>query len=294
MEISLSSYSLYHYMRLYKKDIFDAVDKAHEMGFPAMEFIEIPGTTYEEQAENAKKIREKLDGYNMKVTAFTICADFFLEGEEFEEEFRRLKDQLEIAKILGAPLMRHDAVRKNNMAGIDLPIRSFDLALPLMAENMRRVSEYAKTLGIKTCVENHGRLVQDSERLERLFNMVNHDNFGLLVDMGNFLCVDDDPIKAVSRLAPYAIHVHAKDMFFYSGEGHHPGAGSIITRGGNWIRCTVIGQGSVPVKQCLRILKFAGYKGALGLEFEGCEEPIDGITKGYANLKRYLSELEEE
>ena len=42
MEISLSSYSLYHYMRLYKKDIFDAVDKAHEMGFPAMEFIRFP------------------------------------------------------------------------------------------------------------------------------------------------------------------------------------------------------------------------------------------------------------
>ena len=90
--------------------------------------------------------------------------------------------------------------------------RSFDLMLPSIAENARAVTEYGASIGIRTCTENHGRIAQDNDRLERLFNAVAHDNYGLLIDMGNFLFVDEDPVMAVSRLAPYAFHVHAKDF----------------------------------------------------------------------------------
>lgn len=291
MKISVSSYSYSKFLSQ-GHTILEAVDKAHEQGFTAMEFIDIPGDGFANRKENAKKVKEKLDSYGMEVTAYTIGADMYKKGEEFEKQFDVLKHQLDIAKILNAPLMRHDATYQKPVFGNGL--RSFDHMIPLMAENTRTVTEYAEKIGIKTCVENHGYVVQDAERLERFYNAVNHDNFGLLVDMGNFLCADSDPILSVSRLAPYAIHVHAKDMFFYPGEGHNPGAGCMTTRGGNWLRCTVIGQGSVPVKQCLRALRFAGYAGNLGIEFEGCEDCIDSIAKGKANLEKYINQLDNE
>ena len=53
----------------------------------------------------------------------------------------------------------------------------------------------------------------------------------------------------------------------------------------------MIGHGNVPVKQCLSILKTAGYDGTIAIEFEGMEDPVDAVRIGLDNLKRYWSEV---
>ena len=63
----------------------------------------------------------------------------------------------------------------------------FEAALPQIAEGCRAVTEYAAKFGIKSSIENHGFLVQDSDRCEKLMKTVNHPNFGWLIDIGNFL-----------------------------------------------------------------------------------------------------------
>lgn len=73
-----------------------------------------------------------------------------------------------------------------------------------MIEGCRAVTEYAQQFGIKTMIENHGYFCQDSDRVEKLINQVNHSNFGLLLDMGNFVCVDEEPEKAIGKLMPHA------------------------------------------------------------------------------------------
>ena len=209
---------------------------------------------------------------------------------EAEEEIERLKGQIDIAKILGASVFRHDAVWTLSKTGIG---RSFDMMLPVISKNARRVTEYAASLGIKTCSENHGFIAQDSDRMERLFNAVAHDNYGLLVDVGNFACVDEDSVLAVSRLAPYAIHVHCKDFKFYPAtETDCAPQNSITTRACNYITGSILGEGDIPVKHCLKILKRAAYDGYVSIEFEGKEDCTEGISKGFENLKRYLSEIE--
>ena len=109
--------------------------------------------------------------------------------------------------------------------------------------------------------------------------------------MGNFLCADADPAKAVSTVAPYAVFAHAKDFYVKAGNTDNPGTGYMTTRGGNYIKGTIIGHGDVPVKQCLKILKRAGYDGFVSLEFEGMEENIEALTIGLANLRRFISEI---
>lgn len=288
MKTSVSSYSFQQYIRAGKMSQFECIAKAKELGFDAIEFINIDGETLEEQKINAKKYREEADRVGIDINAYTIGANLFSESrEEMDAEVERLKDQLDVANILGVKVMRHDVCYALGKTGNS---RSFDLMLPTIADNARRVTEYAATLGIRTCSENHGFIAQDSDRVERLFNAVNHDNYGLLVDMGNFLCVDENPITAVSRVARYAIHAHAKDMVIRNKPGRH----NIVTRGGNFLACVVVGEGDVPVEQCIRILKRAGYEGYLSLEYEGQEDCIDGITRGIKNLKKFIANVEEE
>lgn len=285
MKISVSSYSFSQYVKSGKLLHFDVIKKAHEIGFKAIEFTDIPGDSYEAQLEYAKKLRAEADKYGMDINAYTIGANLYQPTpEESAVEVARLKGQVDIAKILGCSVMRHDVCYTLGKSGNS---RSFGLMLPTIAENARAVTEYAATQGIVTCTENHGYIAQDSYRVEQLFNAVAHDNYGLLVDVGNFVCADEDNEAAVSRVAPYAVHVHAKDMY----KSSVPLEGYIQTRGCNYFKGAIVGEGDCNVEKCLRILKRAGYDGYCSIEFEGAEDCIEGITRGFENLKAMLERI---
>lgn len=287
MKFAVSAYSFSQYIRQGKMTQFDSVAKAKEMGFDGIEFTEINGEDLNAQKENARKIRKEADRVGIEVVAYSIGASLYKETqEEMDAEVERLKSELDIAKILGVKLMRHDVCYKLGKKG---NARSFDLMLPTIAENARKVTEYGESLGIKTCSENHGFIAQDSDRMERLFNAVNHENYGLLVDMGNFLCADEDPAIAVSRVAPYAIYVHAKDML---ARKECDGAKTWFqSRGCTYLRGVTIGEGDVPVKKCIQILKKAGYDDYISIEFEGVEDCVNGIARGFENLKTMVNSL---
>jgi sugar phosphate isomerase/epimerase len=138
--------------------------------------------------------------------------------------------------------------------------------------------------------ENHGYFSQDSSRVEKLINETNHENFGALVDIGNFMCADEDPAMAVGNLAKYAKHVHVKDFFKKSGMEIDPGDTWFKSRAGNYLRGAVIGHGDAKVYQCIQILKSSGYDGYYSVEFEGIEDNLVGIELGLKNLKRFLND----
>jgi len=285
MKISVSSYSFQQYIGAGKLAHFDVIQKAHDMGFEAIEFIDLPAPSYEEQVEYAKKLRAEADRLGMTVNAYTIGGNLYQPTPEAcAAEVERLKKQVDIAAILGCSVMRHDVCYAVGKTGAS---RSFGLMLPTIAENTRAVTEYAAEKGIKTCTENHGYIAQDSYRVEQLFNAVAHDNYGLLVDIGNFVCADEDNCAAVSRVAPYAVHVHAKDM--YKSTEPKPGFGQ--TRGCNYFKGAIVGEGDCNVEKCLRILKRAGYDGYCSIEFEGAEDCIEGIARGFENLKGMLERI---
>ncbi len=282
MKISVTSYSLEQYLRAGKIDHLGMIDKAHEIGLDGIEFIALPGETFEERCELAKKLRERADSLGMPIISHTVGANLYQGSAEADaEEVERIKRQLDIAKILGAPVLRHDLCWSLPKEGA---VRSFDQMIPTLAKNAREITEYAASLGIRTCSENHGLVAQDSDRMERFFNAVNHENYGLLVDIGNFACVDEDNVIAVSRVAPYAIHAHAKDFYF----SRNKKEGWIQTRGCNYVKGAILGEGYIDVKRCIEVLKRAGYDGYISIEFEGSEDCIEGISKGFAYLKTLI------
>ena len=197
---------------------------------------------------------------------------------------QRLCDQVDIAVELGVSVMRHDAtfaLPKKEGYGWREGIRD-------MAPHIRRVTEYAEERGVRTCTENHGYIYQAPERVEELIRTVGHRNYGWLVDMGNFMCADADPTNAVVIAAPYAFHVHAKD---FTRREDALGVGVHTTRAGTYIAPAVIGEGVVPVKRCLSILKAAGYEGYVSVEFEGREDCINAIDRGHTNLKKFIEAI---
>ena len=290
MLIGVSSYS---YSRLVNSGQMKQIDvpaKAKEMGFDTLEFSTIAVLEGEKLPEFAKKLKDECDRVGFKVANYTIGADF-LNGSDgdIEAEIKRVKTEVDIAKILNVPGMRHDATR--GFFPEKSGAKSFDEALPALIKGCRAVTEYAEQAGIKTMVENHGYFCQDSRRVEKLICGVDHPNFGVLLDMGNFTVVDEEPGKAIGLLMPYTFHVHAKDFHTKRGNEPDPGRGWNLSRAGNFWRGSIIGHGDVPILQCMRVMKNTGYDGVLSIEFEGMEDVLLGIEVSLENLRRYVKQI---
>lgn len=289
MKYSVSLYSFFSAIRKGTITPMECIAKAKELGFDAVEAVDFVNfdCAPEEMPRRAEEIKAEADKYGLEISSLAVGADF-INGSNGsrEQEIARVKSYVDLAAIMGAPRMRHDITSGRK----DGP-KSYAALVPQLAESVREITEYAAGKGVMTMTENHGFFSQDSERVELLYNTVNHPNFALLCDIGNFMCADEDPALAVARVAPYAKYVHAKDFVWKSFYDADPGEGAFQTRAGNYLRGTIIGHGNVPVKQCLRTLKAAGYDDTIAIEFEGMEDPVEALRIGLANLKRYWSEV---
>jgi len=287
MRIGVSSYSFSRLVQAGTMEQKAVIAKAREIGFDVIEFAAIDVPEGKTLPDYARELREEAARVGIDIVNYTIGADFLKgSGGDLQAEIARVRGEVDVAEILGVSGMRHDA--SSGWPASHAGPRSFEAGLPRLAEGCRGVTEYAAGKGIKTMVENHGFFCQDSIRVEQLVTAVDHPNFGVLIDMGNFLCADDDPATAVGRLMPYAFHCHAKDFHLKPGTDASPGEGWFQSRGGNYLRGAIIGHGNVPVVQCLRIMNKAGFEGVLSIEFEGLEDVLMGIQAGHDNLRRFV------
>lgn len=283
MKIGVSAYS---FERELKRGMTYAAacEQAAKMGYAGIEFIDLDlayGQGESSLEELARHLRAHCEGLGLAIPAYTVAADFLNgRGGTAAEEPARVKRCVDIACLLGAKVMRHDAFWR--MDGL----RDWREAVERIAGGIAEVAQYAAARGVITCSENHGTIMQDSDRVEHLIRRVGHPNYGWLVDIGNFLCADEDPQHAVGIAAPYAVHAHVKDFLFKSGQEEKPGGHWLTTRGGNYLRGTAVGHGVVPVRACLNILRKAGYDGWLSVEFEGAEETLPALEAAIDYLKR--------
>ncbi|MBQ7347315.1 MAG: sugar phosphate isomerase/epimerase [Clostridia bacterium] len=292
MKLAVSSYSFQQYIKAGKMTQLDVVKKAAEMDFAGIDFTDLmpnSAPTLADQLAYAAEIRKEAERYGVEIVAYTIGANLFRGSEEEDaREVARLCGQVDVAAAMGASILRHDVCYSEKVGE---RLIGFERMLPVIAQNARKITAYAQEKGIRTCSENHGYIAQDSDRVERLFYAVDHENYALLVDIGNFACVDEDSMKAVSRLAPYAIHAHAKDFHIHS-FGYTPKEGEKVfsTRACRVLSGCAIGDGDIPVEQCVAILKRAGYDAYLTIEYEGNDDCLAGISRGLQNLKHYIQE----
>ncbi len=280
-----TSVSIYSYnAELTKKSMtpIDCIRHAKQTGFDAIEFVDMVFKEISDPLSYADELRLACEQEQIAVSNYAVGADLLCDDPDTVME--GLKRNVDIAERLGSKFMRHDI-----SSGAALKkYEGYASVVDTLAKRCNIVSEYAKTKGIRTMTENHGYFSQDSTRVEMLVNAVKNENFGLLVDIGNFLCAGESSEQAVGRVAPYAFFVHVKDFIVKSGNELAPGRGFFPSRSGDYLRGTVLGHGDVKVLQCLRALHRVGYSGYVSLEFEGIEPCCQAIEISHENLTKYI------
>jgi sugar phosphate isomerase/epimerase len=145
-------------------------------------------------------------------------------------------------------------------------------------DGLQRLSEFAAKRGLNVLVENHGGLSSNGEWLAEVIGSVALENCGTLPDFGNFIITrgaegtvqEYDRYKGVAELMPFARGVSAKSYGFDAA--------------GN--------ETLIDFRRMLRIVLDAGYRGYVGVEWEGRDlEDIEGIRLTKALLERVRDEL---
>jgi sugar phosphate isomerase/epimerase len=255
------------------------------------EFVELSPSGYDltDNPELVKAVVKEAASAGIDIASYTIGANFIQETEEaYEKEIERVMRQVDIAGALGVTRMRHDA---GNRPVPENTIENLEKDLPKLADACRRVADHAKQYGITTSVENHGYHMQGSERVQRLILAVDRDNFRTTMDIGNFLCVDEDPVSAVKNNVSFASMIHFKDFYIRDESRGMGEEGWFQSSHGRRLRGAIVGHGDIDIPAVLKVIKDFGYDGYISIEFEGMEDCELGSRIGMANVKRIWNEL---
>lgn len=300
MKLGMSSYCLDREIAQGKMTLHEAIDWAAKMGAECLELVPFafrfddPATGKVDDAAIAQ-VKTWARDAGIEIVNYSVLADFCREGEALEKEIRRVMHEIDIAAALGVPRMRHDASGFRRPQG-ENTLRDFERWMPVMAQSAKRLTEYAKRQGVQTLIENHGFFANGCDRVERILQYVNDDNYGLLLDTGNVVCVDEDPTVAAQALAPITRMVHLKDFYIRQRD---PGdstqfdcAGSWFrSRSGRYLRGAILNQGDLDVYATLSALKHAGYDGNIVIEFEGMEDARYATSVSMNNARRIWDEV---
>ena len=282
IQIGLSSYSLAKALSAGEMDIAGVIRFAAENGAEHVEIV--PGAFGEMNEENIGRILQTSAECRIGLSSYTIGANFVQpDAASLKAEIERVKKEVEVAAKLGVTRMRHDCGWRPQE---ECTCANFERDLEIFADACGQIADKAKPYGIVTSIENHGFYVQASERVQRVILKVGRDNFRTTLDVGNFLCVDEDPECAVMNNIGFASMVHFKD--FHIRRSVTDPAGFIRTAHGRFIRGAVTGDGDVNLKAISSIIKNAGYRGFLSIEYEGREECRFACARALKNVRELL------
>jgi len=294
MKLCVSSYSLARWRREQNKTLEDSILKVKELGVNAIEFSGIGDSKHAAKARNtvelAKRVRDFCEKQGVAIAGYSVGGELLLPADKQKEVIAQRKIEIDVAATLGVRSTRQDVSRGFPKDWKGKGPQSFAAALKIIVPALRELADYAQEKGVILTLENHGFYMQESARIEKLIQTVDHPNYALTMDMGNFLCVNEEPVDAVARLAKYAVMVHAKD-FHVRPKKMIPPSGWFNTPTPIALRGAIVGHGEIDIPAQLKIIKKAKYKGYLSLEFEGMEDPIKAVTLGLEYLKLQLEAI---
>jgi sugar phosphate isomerase/epimerase len=133
---------------------------------------------------------------------------------------------------------------------------TLDELYPRLVAGFKAVTQQVEDWGLKIGIENHGRLINDGDRLADLIADVGSPILGMTLDTGNFCWAGhslDVAQRFFERLAPLTVNVHVKDGRFENGR---------------WVLYPA-GRGDIDLPGLFRLLKSVGYRGPVLSEYEG-------------------------
>jgi len=149
-----------------------------------------------------------MPAYELEINA--PRAIFELAGADSAAARREVEKWIEIAKILGASILRSGYGRLNTKTSRFKRDLSISEHLGFLIRNLKEAAKIFEDHKVYYVIENHCDFA--GREFVRIFEAVDSTHAGSALDTGNGYTVYWDPNDDVDVLAPYAITTHIKDM----------------------------------------------------------------------------------
>lgn len=260
-EISLAEWSLHRTLGEGKMTNLDFPRVAREdFGIGAIEYV---NSFFKDKARDEtylKDLKNRCKDFGVRSVLIMCDGEGAIGDPDGKKRTQTIENHyrwVDCAKYLGCHSIRVNAQSSG----------SREEQAKLCVDGLSRLGEYGAEMGINVIVENHGGLSSLADWLVGVMREVDMPNVGTLPDFGNFY--EYNRYKGVKEMMPFAKAVSAKSHAFDEN-------GDELTK---------------DFRTLMKHVKLAGYRGYVGIEFEGGGSEYDGIKKTKALLERLRTEL---
>lgn len=248
-KISLAQWSLHRALFDGSLDNLDFAAKSRSFGCEGVEYV---NGFFKDKAKDMvylKEMKSRANAEGQQNVLIMVDGEGGLADANTSKRLKAVENHykwVEAAHFLGC-----HAIRVNLAGGAEM-----DEAAKAGLDSLNKLSAFAKGSNINVLVENHGGFSSNGEWMHGVFSQIEHENCGTLPDFGNFCikkdkdrnCIENyNKYKGMKELLPFAKAVSAKSYDF-DAEGNET---------------------TIDYKRMMQMVKDSGYKGFVGVEFEG-------------------------
>ncbi|WP_282122990.1 sugar phosphate isomerase/epimerase family protein [Algibacter mikhailovii] len=248
-KISLAQWSLHRALRSGKMDNLDFATKSRSFGCEGLEYVSGFFKNKAKDLRYLKEMNSRANAEGQQNVLIMVDGEGNLADANLSKRLKAIDNHhkwVEAANYLGC-----HAIRVNLAGGVNE-----EDAVKSAVDSLEKLSEFAKGSNINVLVENHGGFSSNGAWMTKVFSKVRNKNCGTLPDFGNFCIRKDkdrnclepyDRYKGMQELLPYAKAVSAKSYDF-DADGNET---------------------TIDYLKVMKMVKDVGYKGFVGVEFEG-------------------------
>lgn len=268
-KFSLAQWSLHKLYNDQGGDPMDFAKHSKELGFEGLEYVnQLYDRYYKDESNTLASVKKLTANLKSRATEHDMKSLLIMVDNEGDLGVQNEKERLIAVENHKKWI---DSIKELGGYSIRLNIfgeGSREAQAVASSDSLRRLGEYAKDMNINVLVENHGHLSSDPNWLVEVMKNVNMPNVGTLPDFGNWCmkrpegvrwgeCLEEYPdyVEGVKKLMPFAKAISAKSYEF-NAEG---------------------GQDKIDYFKIIKVVKEAGYKGFIGVEYEGESDERAGI-----------------
>ncbi|MBE1445297.1 MULTISPECIES: sugar phosphate isomerase/epimerase family protein [unclassified Paenibacillus] len=194
--------------------------------------------------ENLEKTLEELHSKQIQIIGLNTSCQFH-DLDKFDDFIAEGKAHIDLAQKLGVPYIR---VFGNKVPD---PFQKEQI-IERISRGIKELCDYGSERNVRILLETHGDF-SDLDHMLPVLEKVASANLGVLWDMEHTYKRYGNTIEPfIEKIFPYIEHVHVKDTKKVNGK----------------FQLCFIGDGEVPIKNNIELLKKYGYTGYLSLEWE--------------------------
>ncbi|MGN0314928.1 MAG: sugar phosphate isomerase/epimerase family protein [Fusicatenibacter sp.] len=153
-------------------------------------------------------------------------------------------------------------------------------AINTMRQALGELTALGQELGVTVTLEDFDGNVQPFHCKNQLLWFMKHvPSLRYTLDMGNFAFCDEDVMLAYETLSDFIVHVHCKDRA--------PDA-SCTGRFGRGMGPCAAGEGYIPIRRLIDLLRTRGYDGYLAIEHFGAPDQMNTIRQSAHYLQNCI------